>query len=432
MSTILDSFVESLEGPGKSPGSYLHQLEPVDEAEPAWPIVKHTTEDQDLIALQSWLNTARTGLLKLQNISLEQVQALEIKLQKAGYKVRHVHIIAVFRMTTPLHNAPATWLTLCVPEVELAVQDSARCGKPFLLVHGDGRVDIAGGKSRLQPDNRIDVNVRFRHGDKEDRYCVPQPRVILETAFSQSLKNAQEKAWEYLCTGDSHTHAVIIVDMTYPVTQEKNFIAKIAVWSRSDTGKTDEDYPFEASEGYRHKLQAMPEDEQGEESPEVTDGLSPVGSGTLTQASEGTTRVEITPGMISKKAPDGTVRAIETPGYIVVLDETKEVHRDNPHPDGFALVLDIFHFLRRCPQHPNDIPRPSEVALPLDPLKYHLIEALARHRDEHWPRKRKAEPEEDDAAQPLLQRKEGPATTRSTTPPMLRGWVQQKKSKRMT
>jgi hypothetical protein len=96
---------------------------------------------------------------------------------------------------------------------------------------------LPGVTSKLQPDNRIDVNIHFQHGDAVDTYCVPQPRVVLEAAFSQNLLAAEGKAWEYLCAGDGHTHAVIIVDMTYPVSQEKTFVAKIAVWSRADAGR---------------------------------------------------------------------------------------------------------------------------------------------------------------------------------------------------
>lgn len=140
-------------------------------------------------------------------------------------------------MPTSLHNAPATWLTLCVPQVEPIVQASARCGEPVLLVHGDGTVTQPSGTPTMQADNRIDVNVHFRHRDKVDTYCVPQPRIVLETAYSQPVEKAEDKAWEYLWAGNRHTHAVIIVDMSYPVTQVKDFVAKIAVWSRKETDR---------------------------------------------------------------------------------------------------------------------------------------------------------------------------------------------------
>lgn len=87
----------------------------------------------------------------------------------------------------------------------------------------------------MQADNRIDVNVHFRHQDKVDTYCVPQPRVVLETAYSQPVAEVEKKAWEYLWAGDRHTHAVIVVDMSYPVEKEKTFVARIAVWTRPDT-----------------------------------------------------------------------------------------------------------------------------------------------------------------------------------------------------
>lgn len=367
-------------------------------------------------------------------------------------------------MATSLHNSPATWLTLCVRDVQRTVQESARCGTPLLLVHGDGRIKYPGGTS--QPDNRIDVNVHFQHNGEADTYCVPEPRVVLETAFSQPLQDAEDKAWEYLCTGDGHTHAVIVVDMSYPVTPQKDFKAKIAVWSRQDTGDdgrpvpplpcfnadllyADVDYPFEASEEYPHEPLPTPEEEHSPESPGGSNASSLAGSGSATLISEGTTKVDDIhpPRSICKKAADGSDWTIETPGYIVsriparigatanhfdqvFLDEKKDAHPDTSSPPGFELLLDTFHFLRRCPKHPRDIPRPSEVSLPLAPLRSCVMEALVRHRDEQWPWKRKADVAVEDAGESTSPENVDSAAMRSKTPPMLRKWKQVKKSRR--
>jgi hypothetical protein len=169
---------------------------------------------------------------------------------------------------------------------------------------------------------------------------------------------------------------------------------------------------------------------------------------TTTLISEGTTKVDISlPQIFSKTAADGSIKTIETSGYIVsqipalggvtanrfgqvVLDETDDAQVDPPSRDDFELTLDVFHLLRRCPQHPDEIPRPSEVALPLAPLRRYLVEALVRHREEKWPRKRKAEEEEVDPAMKVEAEEVDSATTRCMTPPMLREWKQRKKNKR--
>lgn len=189
-------------------------------------------------------------------------------------------------------------------------------------------MSLSDGKSKLQPDNRIDVSIDFQDGDAVDTYWVPQPRIVLETAFSQVLADAEEKAWEYLHATGHHTHGVIIVDMTYPVTEEKKFVAKIALWCRADTGEDGKmmyhlcflsntlvlavDYPFEGTEDYKHTPDLSPEEA---DSP-TSAGLSKSPSATSTSLSEGTTKVDIVGPQRREGGPAGARRAIETSGYI--------------------------------------------------------------------------------------------------------------------
>lgn len=90
----------------------------------------------------------------------------------------------------------------------------------------------------------------------------------------------------------------------------------------------------------------------------------------------------------------------------------------------------MFHFLRRCPQHPFAIPEPCEVALPLAPLRHCIAEALKRHREEQWPRKRKAEMAEEDTAESPVPPQEDQAEEESAARAQLRKWKEQKKKAR--
>jgi hypothetical protein len=100
---------------------------------------------------------------------------------------------------------------------------------------------------------------------------------------------------------------------------------------------------------------------------------------------------------------------------------------DTPSQEGFELELEVYHFLRRCPDHPNDIPTPAEILLPLAPLRRILVEALARHREELRSLKRKAETWPGNT--PTLPQTAVPPAAGSTIHDRLRAWKERKRTK---
>lgn len=70
------------------------------------------------------------------------------------------------------------------------------------------------------------------------------------------------------------------------------------------------------------------------------------------------------------------------------------------------------------------------MALPLAPLRHCIVEALKRHREEHWPRKRKTEMAEEDTAESLVQPQDDQAEEESAARAQLRKWKEQKKARR--
>lgn len=103
MSTIFESSAQSQVVSGKTPGQDLQHSQPANEVHLTSTTVKHTTECQDLVALHSWLQTAPSGLLKLQNVSLKQTEALEAKLRQQGHKVRYVNVATELSCSSPSH-----------------------------------------------------------------------------------------------------------------------------------------------------------------------------------------------------------------------------------------------------------------------------------------------------------------------------------------
>ncbi|KAG8731838.1 hypothetical protein FRC10_001431 [Ceratobasidium sp. 414] len=450
MSTTFEFFAHTPEASGKSPKTFTPLQQSVDEHESTSDAVEHTTLDADLEAVQVWVQEARTRSLKLRNISLEQARDLETKLRRAGRKVRQGRVptrsdllftvstrydwsasdrTAVFRMPTMIHNCPGTWLSMCVPQLQEALRKVARCGEPVLLGHGDSNVKVGSGAEAkaMQPDGGIDVVLYFRDSGEERRYHPPYPRIVLETCYSQPVREAEDKAWHYLWNSDGHTQAVIIVDMSYPVRREKDFKASLAVWTRQETGDDDLDYPCEEIGGFKHRLRPLPAESTTNEDPaEPQQGSDECGSPTSTYVSGDTTKGDILPP-VTKPGPGGDEsRKIQTPGYTVnglprdqvVLDEA-----DATSLEQFALVFDVFRLLRRCPEHPSESPIPCELELPLAPLRSRMLASLSLHRDAEWPIKRKAEADQT-VAVPA-----DPSATRSAPLPLFQAWRQQKKAK---
>lgn len=171
-------------------------------------------------------------------------------------------------MPEGIHDIPGVWLAETLGDLSSRLAGMARCGRPELTHVGSKRMPLEGGKR--EPDLFVRL---LTHFDSEDYHISVGPRVILETAHSQRLLSVMEKAHGYLYSEERDTHAVIICDMSYPVTLTHDFKADISVWVRPETGDigrplhclcilvpishSDEDYPLEDLE-HDHQPRASP------------------------------------------------------------------------------------------------------------------------------------------------------------------------------
>ncbi|KAG8713190.1 hypothetical protein FRC08_013592 [Ceratobasidium sp. 394] len=351
---------------------------------------EHSNLENDVVQLKSWLERPQAPFYELTSISLSDLYSLEHRLLSEGIKLRiyewsSTTRIAVFRMPTSLHNTPGEWLSAQIPYMQAVLDEAAVCGRPLLKSSGDGNVQLKDVGMR-GPDQQLKVTTRFDLGNRVEEVLPPQPRVILETAYSQSEDRALEKAASYLHKSGTHTHAVIICKMSYPVTLTDSFKAEIAVWTRELSGHIPTDFPLEDSKEIKHDPRKLSSTQMTggaspstvEEEEEDRDELRTTSTATPADltGSTATTGVENTPRVFNGKHG----RIFRRSGTMVVLDESSSVSgRASPSTEDF-LKLNVYDLLRCCPLHPNHFPPAYDLLLPLAPLRESMVQELKSMR----------------------------------------------------
>ncbi|KAG8730749.1 hypothetical protein FRC10_002374 [Ceratobasidium sp. 414] len=351
---------------------------------------EHLNLENDILKLRDWLDRSQTPFYELRNISLSDLNTLEDRLLTEGIKLRIDEWssgtrVAVFRMPTSLHNTPGEWLSAQIPYMQAVLDEAAVCGRPVLKSSGDGNVRLAGLGTR-GPDQQLKVTTRFDLGDQVAEVLPPHPRVVLETAYSQSEARALEKAASYLHNSGTHTHAVIVCKMTYPVSLDKNFKAEIAVWTRQLSGSVDTDFPFENSahiEHDPHRLGLIEEtkkaggstggDEDNLPEPKLADEPTP--------ALHDAAKVEDAPLVIQTQHGPISRRS----GSMMVLNELDSANGQALPATTDVLKLNVYDLLRCCPLHPDELPSAYDLCLPLAPLRESMIQELTIMREQLLP-----------------------------------------------
>ncbi|KAG8684617.1 hypothetical protein FRC08_013598 [Ceratobasidium sp. 394] len=134
-------------------------------------------------------------------------------------------------MPTLFHEIPGVWLPTIVPLVDAHIQRVALCGNP--LVSGGGTFRVKTKEHKGSPDASIMLS--HTRGDKHSIDPNLQvPRVVVETAHSQSTGSVMQKAWRYLYESNNAIHAVIVFvfNPKYP----KKVRLQAGVWTREAIG----------------------------------------------------------------------------------------------------------------------------------------------------------------------------------------------------
>ncbi|KAG9086496.1 hypothetical protein FRC06_003059 [Ceratobasidium sp. 370] len=382
----------------------------------------HTTVEADTERIKDWLKEGAREPLHLCRVELEDVVKVETSLRAEGLKPRYDWYsntkTAIFRMPSEIHECPGEWLCDQAPWLTAQLRLASRCGEPLVKSGGSSGI-LLPGVGRPCPDKRLNLFLDF--GSK--RVPIPYPRVVLETTYSQSAEQVLTKAWNYLFHSEKHIHAVIICDMSYGVSQKKDFWASISVWKREETGDIDEDWPLEATKHVVHEpLPQAPQQEEEEvpaEAPEEDQvGGEPVPSpvsSSETFATGDTTRVELPdrwPGTLGGR----TLHIVRRSGPTCIVDERKG---ETSGIDA-TLSLEVYDFLRICPQHGDQVVPNDDLHLGLNSLRDDILATLLFMR-EGMPapaqagQSKKRAAEADVSVQPTP----GPATTTRAKPPGL-------------
>jgi hypothetical protein len=217
---------------------------------------------------------------------------------------------AVFRMPTAMHETAGAWFSRQEGKINEYLSRMALCGLPDVSFRGNPSLEMPGRPGVRIPDQNLRLHTSFGEGK---RYSPSQPRVIFETACSQPLISVLKKAWEYLHCFDGEIHAVIVCNMSYPITLKEDFRVTIGVWTRKPTSidgesfdivlvlayilSAEEDFPLEEIP-YDHEVKPYStQAQEGQEEEELTnivDSSTSISDGgtSATVASEGTTRNE--------------------------------------------------------------------------------------------------------------------------------------------
>ncbi|KAG8713778.1 hypothetical protein FRC08_012814 [Ceratobasidium sp. 394] len=373
----------------------------------------HTTLDADSQCIEGWLEQGTPKFLHLYPIELEDLEKLWIQLQNKGIKPRYDWLgatkTAVFRMPFDIHECPKAWLNNHYVWLTEQLRSVAQCGKPTVRSYGNAVLTLP-GFGLACPSNRLDLDLDF---EGDNHIPILYPRVVLETGYSETRDWVLKKTWNYLFHSEKHVHAVIVCETANQVSKQEDFWASISVWKRAETGDIDEDWPFEAIEDVDH------EPLRGEELGLTAEALgesqaldthpSLVSSSEMRMTGNGAT---VEADRYQPNCFNGESRhMVRRWGPVYVIDERSGKKSAVDSTESFELPLEVYDFLRVCPQHEQLIIPNNVLLLPLDTLREYFVSALRQMRSRMQSDRERTE-ESNVSAQPTP----GLKTTRSLPP----------------
>ncbi|KAG9102121.1 hypothetical protein FS749_015704 [Ceratobasidium sp. UAMH 11750] len=314
------------------------QSEPV----PTWPHGPPEPANREVWVrqIETLANQPDTFTAELESITLKDAEQLQQQFQARGIKFRFdwdaASSTAYVRMPSSLHSTTlGVWVHDVMRDVESQLQKIAPCGKPKLWDTKDSRCELADGSTRepdtgfLVYDGRLSVRPNTA------------PRVVIEFALTQQLRDVLLKAWKYLFTTKEPyaVHAVVVCNVDNKTGPGGKKFRKLTVdvWVRKATGDIDVDFPMDDCEDDENgPAQAPPR-------PAAKPGLRGKGETRETQV-DASGRMRTVPG------EDGTMWR-RNKEQIVVYDESLGASQKPLEP----LKMDAYDFLRVCRAKPDEV-----------------------------------------------------------------------------
>ncbi|QRV78015.1 hypothetical protein RhiJN_06030 [Ceratobasidium sp. AG-Ba] len=381
--------------------------------------LQHVDIATDLQQILSWLSEEDPKhRLQISGIERRDLEALRKEIQREGRKIRYEWdsdcSVVIFRMPSAVHEAGGIWFGSRAKTITKAVAHAARCGRPEVASGASTTIQVP--PRHREPDGQMYLKLHF---DGHKVLDLSPARIVLETSYTQDDEEAVLKLAQYLCAPDSQIHAGVHISMSKSVTLVEDFHASIAVPSEQlsfhlmsggvdylveEKARDIEHQPTElpadlkrlqeeveawltahdqAASAAEHQLgsqrplvnvqlESGNEEEQQDRSPVSSAGSSDI---TRSGGSGDTTLIHADHFNLESEEYGIECRG----GRITVMDETNPKWADVNLP---PLILQVYDFLRPCPQHPAEFLADLEIPLQLDGLREKIRSTLSVMRGE--------------------------------------------------
>ncbi|KDN36757.1 hypothetical protein RSAG8_10621, partial [Rhizoctonia solani AG-8 WAC10335] len=278
--------------------------------------------------LRHWVAHDTSSEKIIENISPEEAEALWATLHEQGIKLRNES------------------------HINDRIREAAVCGNYSVCWRGSPSIPVAKSKGKKGTSQQPDGSLALQSTDPTTgRLTIPgyPPRVVLETAYSQAVLAAQDKACRYLYDSPGkHIHAVVICKLV-PIDRknpEVKLEAWISVWVRMPVNDPASDFPVDPC---RHKATWGDHNLIPDESTFSEDASSSHQSTALVED-----EIHEFKGKVSWKMP-----IWNRSGWILFAKEDADEGTDDQAPR--ELVLNIYDFVRVCSRFPSSyVPRDQQ------------------------------------------------------------------------
>ncbi|KAG9089222.1 hypothetical protein FRC06_001667, partial [Ceratobasidium sp. 370] len=185
-----------------------------------YPAVQQHLPDQPTVpdvieVIKRWHDTGVAEVLLLLNITESLLSKFEEEWAKCeDFKIkyfwdRHGNVLTV-SMPTALHECMVPYLSDETQAIREEVRHTQTCKPVSVEMSGAPTCDTK-GRWRLEPD----AGFRIKYGE-DDYYQSGFPTVVMEVVLSNNTQ-WREKCWNWLWKTDLQVQAVVVYEMTYPV-----------------------------------------------------------------------------------------------------------------------------------------------------------------------------------------------------------------------
>ncbi|CUA77313.1 hypothetical protein RSOLAG22IIIB_06640 [Rhizoctonia solani] len=332
-------------------------------------------------SVDTWLDHGAPDRLRLEGIRFKEFERILQDLYSRGLKPRYdwdqKSRTAVLKMPTNIHEKVGAFFAFEVTTlINQFLEYLSICGYPSVAPTGSPSLPIGENGSTVCPDQGLCL--RQRDADGQRVYVQDTPRVIVETAVSETRSHVMAKVLSCLHEIPG-LQAAVVCDMKNipPRTVHgakssskaaRPFLAEIAVWTRKTVGPLDPDPCYHREELGDHKLGdtvgftgslVLDQSHINSSSPVAGDGFNECAREYFREDPRYPHQLQ----SIIRRSED----------WITIYNSGTPIVRGEPEPE---LVFDVYDFLRPCSRFPQSYISDRKISIPLGDLRRELVLAL--------------------------------------------------------